>query len=158
MLVCLLTTDWWQWQCQMSATMEQNVGKRLAAGFTPGTIYGIPTMTNTGLNLQTDMASDMKADTAANKSVHIRASMATSSTIDDSSDDHRSDYSLIQCLHALVSRMHLLGELKNLFVGLYLTFVLYLGALPSRFYTRAGEQTSVMMASAFYWILELAHV
>ena len=96
--------------------MEQNVGKRLAAGFTPGLkIYGMPTMTttNTALNLQTDMASDMKVDTAANKSVQMRASMATSSTIDDSSDDHRSDYSLIQCLHAFVNRMYLLGELKN---------------------------------------------
>ena len=92
--------------------MEQNVGKRLAAGFTPGLkIYGMPTMTNTALNVQTDMASDMNANTAANKSVQMRANMATSSAIDGSSDDHRSGYSLIQCLHAFVNRMHLLGEL-----------------------------------------------
>ena len=135
----LLTTDWWQWQCQMSASTEQTVGKRLAAGLSPAlTIYGIPTTTHT-VGVPVDMASDMKTSTAANKSVQMRANMVVSSTIDDSSADRSSDYSFILCLNAFINRLHLLGEAKCLFVGLCLTSVLCLGALPTRFYSRAGE-------------------
>ena len=141
--------------CQMSASTEQmtvgkglaagfppaaTVNKRLTAGFSPGlTIYGIPTTTNTAFNVPADMASDTKPSTAANMSVQMRANMVASCTIDDSSDDHRHDYSFIQCLSALINRLHLLGVAKNPFVGLCLTSVLYSGALPTRFYSRAGE-------------------
>ena len=141
----------------MSASTEQNVDKRLAAGFPRGlTIYGIPTTTtHTAFNVPADMTSAMKANTAANKSVQMRANMATSSTIDDSSDDQRSDYTLIQCMNAFITRLHLLGEAKILLLSLYLTFVLYLGALPTRFNSRAGEQTLIwwlLLAGFNHWI------
>jgi len=58
---------------------------------------------------------------AAIKSVQMRANMAVSSSIDDSSAGRSSDYSFILCLNAFINRLHLLG------------------ALPTRFYSRAGS-------------------